>query len=246
MTAPDSECPETWLARRLAVGKPAETWKAMAPIDGCVFSYYEVTDTGARRSLDRPGNGRVRPGGPLTVRTRRDGYIHADFYCDDKTACRKNGRHTLTMHTVVLTTFAGPCPPGMEGSHLYGNPAHNWWPEGLAFEDKPANEQRKTSRPPPPAPAFPCRNAPDGCTGKALNEGRRCAACAVEVQRLAAAMLDGRQLLSEVAAHFQLTEGWIYEQAVKGGYQGSVEQARTGRVPLSGWRLKVARRLGAV
>jgi hypothetical protein len=239
--------PETWLAARLAAGKPAETWKPLPQIDGCSFSGYQASDQGRARSLDRVRNGRPLTGQDVSTRLHKDGYILADFYCDDPAACRKRknrGKHTFTIHKVVLATFDGPRQPGMQGSHLHGNPAWNWFPEGVGYEDQPANEARKTTRPAPPDPTHPCRNAP-ACPNLVINPGRRCLDCVAEVGRQAADMLRAGQPLQEVAGHFGYTgPDWVYSLAVRhGGYAGSKAEARIQRPPLTGWRRTAARLL---
>lgn len=39
--------------------------------------------------------------------------------------CRDSRRHPFQVHTLVLMTFVGSCPNGMECRHLDGNPANN-------------------------------------------------------------------------------------------------------------------------
>ena len=41
-----TECPDTWLARRLEAGLPPETLKGTPKIDGCTFNGYEARDIG--------------------------------------------------------------------------------------------------------------------------------------------------------------------------------------------------------
>jgi len=235
--------PETWLAARLAAGKPAETWKTMAKIGRCAFTGYEVSDTGNAQSLDRLSrNGRPLEGGPVSSRLHVDGYLLADFRCDNPD-CRR--AHTLTMQKVVLWTFDKPRPRGMQASHLHEHPEWNWWPENLAWEDQPTNERRKTTRPVPPEPTHPCRNAPR-CPNKVLNAGRNCQACVAANGRAAAAMLNNGKLLDEVAAQLGYSARWVYQIAIEhGGYEGTPEQAKGSRPPLTGWRARVARWVGA-
>jgi len=234
--------PETWLAARLAKGLPAETWKPMARIGRCTFSGYEVSDTGSARSLSRTGrNGRPLDGGPVSTRRSSSGYLQLDMRCDSE-ACK--GAHTFTVQKAVLWTFDKPRPRGMDASHLYGNPEHNWYPEGLAWEDKPTNEGRKIDRPPPPDPAHPCRNAAAGCENKVLNEGRRCEPCCADAGRDIAAMLRAGARLSEAAEKYEYTSlAWPLQLAAKyGGYTGTMADAMNLRPAPKGWR-KVAAKL---
>ena len=234
--------PDEWLAARLAAGKPAESWKPMATIGRCAFSGYEVSDTGLARSLPRTGrNGRPLAGGDVKGRPHKDGYVLADFRCDNE-ACKR--AHTLTMQKVVLWTFDKPRPRDMQASHLYGNPDHNWYPEGLAWETQPDNEARKIDPPPPPEPAFPCLNEPDGCPNKVRKTGRRCEVCVAAAGRDIAGMLrEGIPLLTAADKYgYQLA--WAHQVAKKyGGYTGTMTEATRLRPPLKGWRKMAARLL---
>lgn len=246
MTHTDSEArpgPETWLAARLAAGLPAETWMPMARIGRCEFSGYEVSDTGRARSRDRAArNGRPLTGGPVSTRSHKDGYVLADFRCDNPACTRA---HTFTLQKAVLWTFDRRRPRGMDASHLYGNPGHNWWPEGLAWEDKPANEGRKIDRPPAPGPTHPCRNAPDGCGNKVINPGRRCKPCVVAAGQDIAGLCRTGTPLPEAAARYGIQVDWAYKIACDhGGYTGSKAEAIAQRPSLKGWRKKAAQLLG--
>ena len=241
-----TECPETWLARRLAQGKPAESWKAVPKIDGCTFSGYEAQDLGAVRSLDRAGrNGRPLEGGPVSTRTNKnDDYIRLDMRCDNP-ACKR--RHTFTMQKVVLYTFAGPRPRDMQASHLHDHPEWNWWPENLAWEDRPTNERRKTNRPPPPGPTHPCRGVDGpGCPNLVVNPGSRCLDCVTECAQRMADMLRAGTPLPEAAARYGYKNlDWAWKLTGKyGGYTGDMAEAMGQRPPLTGWRKKAARLLG--
>jgi hypothetical protein len=235
--------PGAWLAARLAAGKPAETWKPAAQIGRCGFSGYEISDTGCARSIDRAGrDGRPLTGGPVSTRPHKDGYVLLDLRCDNPDCKRA---HTFTMQKVVLFTFDRRRPRGMQASHLSNNPAWNWYPEGLAWEDQPANEARKESRPPAPDPTHPCKNAPAGCPNLVINPGRRCVDCVAEAGRQIADMLRDHRPLHEVAEHFGYTSpDWAFDLAVKyGGYTGTKAEARTQRRPLKGFRKFAARLL---
>jgi hypothetical protein len=46
----------------------------------------------------------------------------------------RNGRgYRRYVHEIVLTAFAGPCPPGRLCRHLNGNPSDNRWPENICW-----------------------------------------------------------------------------------------------------------------
>lgn len=49
------------------------------------------------------------------------------------------GRRTIKVHTLVLETFAGPCPPGLEARHLNDVSTDNRWPENLVWGTKSEN-----------------------------------------------------------------------------------------------------------
>lgn len=115
-----------------------ETW---LPVIG--FPGYEVSDQGRVRSLDRMihyaasrksiayamlRQGRIlRPGpqasGHLTVLLGRAG-------------------GSRLVHHLVLEAFLGPCPPGMEGRHLDGDPVHNAF-SNLVWDTRGNNSRDK-------------------------------------------------------------------------------------------------------
>lgn len=67
----------------------------------------------------------------LTPRSRGGKYRGVDVSIDGE-------KKTLYVHRMVLETFTGPCPPGMEGCHNDGNPANNTV-ENLRWDTKEAN-----------------------------------------------------------------------------------------------------------
>lgn len=61
------------------------------------------------------------------------GYRQVNLYREEKTD------YGFFVHRLVLETFVGPCPEGMQTRHLDGNPANNWvgnlvW--GTAMQNK--------------------------------------------------------------------------------------------------------------
>ena len=174
-----------------------ETWKPVPTMDGCTFSGYEVSDKGQARSIDRKQGNRSLRGKVLATKPHEDGYALISIRCDS-TDPNHDRRHTLTMHKLVLTTFDKPCPPGMEACHSPRGPAFNWWPEGIRWDTKPANDAERVAalaaegraangRPmaapkPPPAPCI-------RCGGPVTKGGRRCHACVVAIGREAADLL---------------------------------------------------------
>jgi hypothetical protein len=202
-----------------------ENWRAVAPMDGCTFSGYEGSDKGRARSIDRKVGNRQLRGKVLATRRHDDGYRLVNIRCDS-TDPDHNRVHTLAVHRIVLTTFAGEPEPGQEACHSDRGPAFNWWPEGVRWDTKAANHADMVAAGTAVVPeAFPCRNA-ERCGGSAKQAGRRCAACVGEVGREAADLLDRGMNLLSVAGHFgYTTEDWVFKLAVQHGYAGSKTQA---------------------
>ena len=84
--------------------------------------YYQVSDNGRVRSVDRLVNcdygQRVSHGKELTLGDRGDGRMIVAFWRDNK-------QKMMRVHRLVLETFIGPCPDGMECRHLDGDAANN-------------------------------------------------------------------------------------------------------------------------
>jgi hypothetical protein len=96
-------------------------WKPVPGFEG----RYEVSDGGEVRSLDRVIETVSRKGKPYRQlrkgRTLRPGKLgnagHRHVVLD--------GRVDRTVHSLVLESFIGPCPPGMEARHLNDDPMDN-------------------------------------------------------------------------------------------------------------------------
>ncbi len=125
--------PETWLAARLAAGRPAESWKRFPGWEAS----HEISDQGRVRTVkgrlitQRPTN---RPKDAPPERRYRKANL-----------CANGEQDTVDVHPFVLAAFAGPRPDGMVSRHLGNppNPAWNWYPEGLAWGTPPENERDK-------------------------------------------------------------------------------------------------------
>lgn len=91
--------------------------KTRKPIPG--FEVYEITEDGKIFSVPRIlSDGRTWAGGLRKLCEDRNGYLYVDLY--------KDGQHfNKQVHRLVLETFVGPCPDGMECRHLNGNPSDN-------------------------------------------------------------------------------------------------------------------------
>jgi NUMOD4 motif len=207
-----------------------ESWRPVAPMDGCTFSGYQCSDKGSYRSIDRVLNGRNYKGKVLSTRLDDDGYVLVNIRCDS-TDPDHNRVHTFLGHKIVLTTFHKPCPPGMEARHSPRGPAFNWWPEGFepgGWGTKPENhaDQVAAGTATTPEPSFPCVNAP-ACGNKNRSEGKRCRDCVVQLGVDVTALLDAGTPLPEAAARFHVSEQWAFRVASEfGGYTGTREQAR--------------------
>jgi hypothetical protein len=97
-----------------------ERWLA---VDG-YLGFYEVGDLGSVRSLDRivpsgrhPGFTRSLQGCVLRPSPDRHGYPHVIL-------CRDGMSHSVKVHVLVLRTFLGPPPEGMEARHLDDDPTN--------------------------------------------------------------------------------------------------------------------------
>lgn len=102
------------------MGESIERWRAVVGYEG----YYEVSDHGRVRSVDR----QVRhwQGGTRTVRGRvrtpcdnGRGYLHVNLSVDGRAS-------SVTVHTMVARAFHGPPPPDEEACHRDGVKTYNW------------------------------------------------------------------------------------------------------------------------
>ena len=104
------------------VSLPAvELWKDIPGYEGA----YQASSLGRIRSMDRYSS-YLTAGGHRSVRRLQgrilrpcpstSGYLHLRF-------CR--GGRNLQVHQLVMLTFAGPCPAGMEVMHRNGNRQDN-------------------------------------------------------------------------------------------------------------------------
>jgi NUMOD4 motif len=230
---------------------PPERWEPVPEIDGCTYSSYQACTLGAVRSTDRTAGSRTLRGVTLKARPNNSGYLRVNMSCDNPA----HKPHTHTVQKVILRTFAGECPPGMEARHLDNNPRNNCWAPGseeetraaggnLIYGTKPQNHADRPDPAAPPDPQYECRNFTT-CGNTVANPGRRCLECLVRVGVLARAMLDQGAPLPAVAGHFGYTaDAWTYKLAVEhGGYAGTRARARTQRPTLAQrWRLRRLRR----
>ncbi len=83
-----------------------EIWKKVRVIIGP----YSVSDYGKIKNY--------KTGQILKPSINGRGYYNIDL-------CKNNNRKTFLVHRLILETFVGPCPEGMECRHLDGNPKNN-------------------------------------------------------------------------------------------------------------------------
>lgn len=109
-----------------------ETWKAVVGYEG----YYEVSDRGRVRSVDRSVltvRGVRRYKGRLLALNENKGY--------PLIALSRGGNQThFYVHRLVLEAFVGSCPEGMEACHNDGNPG-NPQLENLRWDTRSENER---------------------------------------------------------------------------------------------------------
>lgn len=99
-----------------------EIWKPIPGYEG----YYEVSDQGRVRSIDRIISGENR--GSAYSRTFHGRVLlqGSDRYGYSKACLSKDGaKWNAGVHRLVLMAFVGPCPDGMEACHNNGEPTDN-------------------------------------------------------------------------------------------------------------------------
>ena len=240
--------PETWLAARLAAGKPAETW---ADVPSWYYEQIGLPVPAVPHQVSDQGRIRNAKGEILADRPNgRPKELPAEEQYRRSNLCAGGKKVPVLVHHVVLAGFHPEDRAGRDTRHLGRGRAcraWNWWPEGVTYGTRPENMQdippevrsaaARTARAAqmaagiamgPPPPTHECVNYAR-CGGKALNKGRRCDACVKQVGEDAAALLNAGMRLQDVAEHFGYTaDNWTYKLAVDyGGYAGSKVQART-------------------
>lgn len=96
-----------------------ERWLPVVSWEG----YYEVSDLGRVRSVDRvvPYQG----GSPRRIRSRILRQITDDFGRRRVTLAKHGRNYPVRVHHLVLTAFVGPCPQNMERCHGVGGNGDN-------------------------------------------------------------------------------------------------------------------------
>lgn len=113
-----------------------ETWKSCVGYE----NFYEVSDMGRVRSLQRP----VRT--PLGI-TTRGGVVLKKMIANTgyevvNLTMGANSRKQEHVHRLVLTAFVGPCPAGLETCHDDGVRSNNVL-TNLRWDTRKANHQDK-------------------------------------------------------------------------------------------------------
>jgi hypothetical protein len=93
--------------------------------DAADWPGYRVSQIGEVQSC-RSTNGKLRDTWKTLKPCPRNGYPSYQLVRDRKL-------HHVDAHVLVLTTYVGPCPPGMVCRHLNGDRWDCRWPENLAW-----------------------------------------------------------------------------------------------------------------
>ncbi|WP_375545838.1 NUMOD4 motif-containing HNH endonuclease [Dietzia cinnamea] len=110
----------------------AEQWRPVVGFEG----YYEVSDQGSVRSVDRTVE---RRGAHVRLTGRRMSPSNAHPSGHLYVHLHQNGHGaTYQVHRLVMAAFVSPCPEGMEVRHLNGDPTDNRV-ENLAYGTRAEN-----------------------------------------------------------------------------------------------------------
>jgi hypothetical protein len=155
-----------------------EVWK---PIPGA--AWYQASNRGRIRSIDRTIAGRPYPGVVLKPREDGDGYLVVNITYDGGE--RKHGVSVARL--VLLAHDPDGCKPGLQACHGPGGQKDNRWPENLRWDTDEANRADwRRDNPPQPKPAKRCVR----CRGEFKGNGYRCHPCVVEIGLEAASLLE--------------------------------------------------------
>jgi len=161
-----------------------ETWK---PIPGA--GYYEASDHGKIRSVDRTIDGRDYKGVVLKPRADADGYLRVNITND-----RRERQHNLAVSRLVLMAHdPDGYAPGLEACHGPGGRQDNRlvnlrWDTSDANREEALAVRLVNSPPKPPKEPLRCVNY-EQCGRPAGRGGRRCHPCVEEVGRAGAVLL---------------------------------------------------------
>lgn len=179
-----------------------ETWRPVPGYEGL----YQVSDQGRMWSEPRWIDRRIRGWFFLTGRVLKPLF---DPYGYPKYSLSKDGvQRQYKAHTLVLTAFVGPCPPGMEGCHDPDrNPTNNhlanlrWDTHGNNLRDKVRHgTDHHASR-----TRCPRRHEYSEINTRQTSVGRQCRACGKAHNRLC----RGR-VCDHTSAEFIEAADWYY------------------------------------
>jgi hypothetical protein len=206
-----------------------EVWK---PIPGA--SYYEASDRGRVRSINRTINGRAIKGAGLTP--KRTG---TSPYWEVKLTDDTGRQRTRPVHQLVLEAHVGLCPPGQEGCHGDDNKDHND-AANLRWDWPPANDADRRRNHPPPPPREKPEKTCIVCGAKFRGRNSpRCHLCVVAIGVLAARLLESGVRLKAAAEQvgYPVTvdglDGLLMLAQRHGGY--GLTWSRRVRARLSAW-----------
>lgn len=165
-----------------------EIWKDIKKYEGI----YQVSDLGRIKSLARFGCKKER-----ILKPCKDsgGYLYIRLYNNEKIDYR--------IHRLVLETFVGPCPPGMECRHLDGNKENNVL-ENLCWGTHSENVCDTINH----GTFFVHDNRGSKCGTSKLNEW--------QVRIIKKLLKDGYLTTKEIAKIFNVSVNTIY--SIKNGY----------------------------
>lgn len=108
-----------------------EIWKWAVGYEFIYRGYYKISLNQRVKSVSRKvvrSNGRIQTFKERILKQGKDtnGYPVVTLY-------KKGTRKTIPVHRLILETFVGPCPDGMECRHLNDNKTDNRWPENICW-----------------------------------------------------------------------------------------------------------------
>jgi len=166
-----------------------EIWRPVVGYEG----YYEVSNMGRIRSLDRVVWGKSKRG--MWYSSVREGKMFSKPDEGDRTyktvGMNKPGGKSKNcgVHWVVLEAFVGPRPEGMEGCHNDGNPSNNRL-DNLRWDTHKGNHEDRIRH-----------GTNNG--GEKNGATRLTESDVVEIRRLYS---TGEYLMSELAKQYQMTD----------------------------------------
>jgi len=194
-----------------------ETWR---PVPGA--GYYEASDQGRIRSVDRTIGARFYRGVVLKPREDGDGYLVVNITYDGG-----DRRHGVAVARLVLLTHAPEgYEPGLEACHGPGGRKDNRL-GNLRWDTKDANREealalRLVNSPPRVRPPKVCPR----CGHEHEGKGRNCPACITGLGVSAARMLAAGMMLDKVADELQYPPVGVFNLAVRhGGTRVVADQA---------------------